>query len=182
MSQFGGGRRRASRRILNNVYLTLAILVLAVLIQATLTARIRVFGVTPDLLLTVVVSWSLLRGFTEGVIWGFLGGLALDAVTGMPLGTSSLALMPVCFLAGLGKSNIFAGNLLLPVIVVGLATPMHGWIVLLTEQLRGVPVDWLTSTVRVVAPELLLNGLAITVVYPILRGLVESTGIGRVEL
>ncbi len=148
-----------------------AVLALVVLVQATLLARVRLVGASPNLLLVVVVCWSLIRGLYDGLIWGFVGGLALDVIAGLPLGTSSLALMATTPLAGLGKNSVFPGSLTLPVLLVALATPVYGWLVLLTELLRGIPVDWLASSVRVIGPEIAINGALVIVVYPVLRWL-----------
>ncbi|PKO20653.1 MAG: rod shape-determining protein MreD [Chloroflexi bacterium HGW-Chloroflexi-1] len=171
-------------RNFTDLYLTLTVVALAVLIQATLLTRVRVLGVSPDLLLVAVVAWSLLQGATQGFIWGFIGGLGLDLVAGMPLGTSSLALMAASasrFLAGLSTNSVFAGNLLLPIFIVVLATPLHGWIILLTGQLRGLRIDWITSTVRVIGPEMLLNALLVVLVYPVLRWLATRIGAQQME-
>jgi rod shape-determining protein MreD len=170
------------RRIATDIYLTLVLLAGVLLIQTALLSRVRLLGAAPNLLLVTTVSWSLLKGVTEGLIWAFLGGLGLDLITGMPLGTSSLGLMAICFLAELGTTNVFAGNLMLPVLIVVLATPIYAWIVLFTQQMRGLPVDWLATSLRVIAPEMLLNALAALLVFPALRGLIRAMGITRVGL
>jgi rod shape-determining protein MreD len=149
--------------------LGLFILVVVVLIQATLLSRVRVLGASPNLLLVTTMTWGLLLSVSEGVVWAFAGGLALDLITGMPLGTSSLAGMTACLLTGIGRNRVFANNLWWPILLVAMATPVYGWVVLLTEQIRGVPVDWLGSTVHVVGPELALNMAAMVLVYPALR-------------
>jgi rod shape-determining protein MreD len=173
----GGGRK------LTSIYLTLPVLALIVLVQATLLARLRFLEAGPNALLAAVVSWSLLRGIDEGIIWGFIGGLGLDLVAGLPLGTSPLALMSISFLAALGETNVFLGNLFLPAIIVALATPLYGWIVLLSQQLQGIavaeghlPVDWASATLRIIGPELLLNVLTVGLVYPPLRWLAGRLG------
>ncbi|MBM4461525.1 MAG: rod shape-determining protein MreD [Chloroflexi bacterium] len=178
----------ATSRERTGVYPALIVLGLTVLIQATLSARLRFFGASPNLLLAIVVSWSMLRGFSQGILWGFIGGLGIDLVSGMPLGASSLALMSVCTLAGLGKSSVFAANVLLPMSIVALATPIHGWIILLTLQIQpalagpgGVSVNWLDSTARIIAPELALNVLTIALLYPLLRRLSAALNAGRAE-
>lgn len=159
------------RRGLTNFYLMAAVLTLVVLVQATLLARVRLVGATPNLLLVVVVCWSLIRGLYDGLVWGFVGGLALDVIAGLPLGTSSLALMATTPLAGLGKSSVFPGSLTLPILLVALATPVYGWVVLLSEMIRGIPVDWLASTVRIIGPEIAFNAALTVVAYPTLRWL-----------
>lgn len=163
------------------LYWMMAVLGLSVLLQGTLLSRVRFFGAHPNLLLAAVVCWSLLHSVSDGLIWGFVGGLGLDLVAGMPLGTSSLALMPTSFLAGIGRGSVFANNLVLPMLLVALATPVHGWIVLLVRQLGGVPVDWLGTTLRVIAPELTLNALLMAAVYPVLRWVAGQSGAPGME-
>ncbi len=154
---------------------------LVVIVQATLIARIRVGGVCPDLLLVVVVAWSLLRGIGAGIAWSFVGGLFFDMVAGLPLGTSSLALMTVCFVTGLGESNLFQGNIFLPIIAVAIATPLHAAIVLLAMQLQHVHVDWLGVALRVVLPEMFLNMATMILVYPMLRWLADKVSAERLN-
>ncbi len=110
MTKARGRRLLFNRRRLTNLYLAPAVVVFAVLIQATLLARIRFVGASPNLLLVTVVMWSLIRGLSDGLVWGFTGGLGLDLVAGLPLGTSSLALIVTCPLAGIGKNSVFAGK------------------------------------------------------------------------
>jgi rod shape-determining protein MreD len=142
---------------------------LVVIVQATLLARVRVLGASPNLLLVSTIALGLLYTVTEGVIWAFAGGLGLDLITGMPLGTSSLAAMTACLLTRLGRNRVFADNLWWPLLVTALATLVYGWVVLLTQQIRGLPVDWVASTIHVIGPEMLLNVAAMVLVYPVLR-------------
>ncbi len=155
--------------------------VLAVIVQATLIARVRLGGACPDALLAVIVAWGLLRGIGPGIAWSFVGGLLFDLVAGLPLGTSSLALMTVCFLTGLGETNLFQGNIFLPIIVILLATPLHAGMVLMTEHLRHVQVDWIGIALRVVLPEMALNVVTVALVYPVLRWLAGKVGAQRLN-
>jgi rod shape-determining protein MreD len=172
----GPSRSRAS------TYLSLLILAVTVVIQGTLLARLRFFGASPNLLLVVVVCWSLLHTVSEGLVWAFVGGLGVDLIAGLPLGSTALALMPTCFLAGLGRSRIFTNSVLLPALLVALATVIFGWINLMLLSLRGVPVAWGGSVLRVTLPELALNVLLVLVIYPILRWLAAHIGAYRMEL
>jgi rod shape-determining protein MreD len=146
-------------------------LVLIVILQATLVARIQVLGASPNLLLVSAIAWGLLHTVTDGIVWAFAGGLGLDLITGMPLGTTSLAAMTACLLTRLGRNRVFANNLWWPMLIVLMATPVYGWIVLLTEYLRGIPVDWVASTLHVIGPEMLLNVATMALVYPLMRAL-----------
>ena len=140
-----------------DLYLALFGLTAAVIVQATLLTRIRFFGAQPDLLLVLVVCWSLLHGAGEGMLWAFAGGLIFDAIAGLPLGVSPLALMPLCFLASIGRTSVYANNIWLPVVFVAMATPIHGWIILFVRQVQGVPINWLDASLKVILPALALN-------------------------
>ncbi len=164
-----------------DIYLSLLVVALIVIAQGTLFSRLRVFNVGPNLLLVATVCWSLVQNMSSGLIWGFAGGLGADLITGMPLGTSSLALMAPCLLAGFGRKTVFASNLLLPVLLVGLATPLHGWIVLLSQRAQGLPIAWLSTTAHVILPEMGLNALLAVIVFPLLRGLALGVGIAPME-
>jgi rod shape-determining protein MreD len=168
-------------RRFTSLYLALPLLLFVVLLQATVVARVRFLSASPHLLLTMIVSWSLLRGVDEGMLWGFLGGLAFDLVAGLPLGASALALMTICFLAGLGESNLFQGNVFLPAILIALATPIYGGVISLIQQIGGVAVDWQAVAFRIVLPELLLNLATIAVTYPLLRWLAYQVRGDRME-
>lgn len=150
-------------------YGILLALALVVLVQATLLPRIRFFGAQPNLLLVLVVCWSLLHGIAEGLIFAFVAGLAVDVISGLPLGTSTLALMPVCFLAVVGRTSVYVNNVWLPVLLVTLATFLEGWLMLFLRQLQGVPVDWAGATSRVILPALALNILVTFVVVRLMR-------------
>jgi rod shape-determining protein MreD len=165
-----------------SIYLSLLILGGTVIVQGTLLARFRLFGASPNLLLVVVVCWSLLHTVSEGLLWAFVGGLGVDLIAGLPLGSTPLALMPTCFLAGLGRSSIFTNSVLLPALLVALATLIFGWINLILLNARGVPVDWAGSALRVMLPELALNVLLALVIYPVLRWLAAHIGAVRMEL
>jgi cell shape-determining protein MreD len=77
--------------------------------------------------------------------------------------------MTACLLTRLGRNRVFADNLWWPLLVTALATLVYGWVVLLTQQIRGLPVDWVASTIHVIGPEMLLNVAAMVLVYPVLR-------------
>jgi rod shape-determining protein MreD len=162
-------------RLLGRNGLSLLGLVLVVLVQATLLTRIRALGADPNLLLVSTLAWGLLRSTTDGLIWGFAGGIGLDLITGAPLGTSSLAAMTACLLTGIGRNRVFGGNLGWPILLTVLATPVYGWVVLLTQQVRSLPVDWVASTTHVIGPELLLNVATMAVTYPIMRALMARS-------
>ncbi len=68
------------------------LLALAALLQSVLGPSLPLVRGRPDLVLVVVLAWSMLRGSGEGAFVGFLGGALLDSVTYTQFGVNSALL------------------------------------------------------------------------------------------
>jgi rod shape-determining protein MreD len=148
-------------------YLVVPLLVVVVILQATVVPHLAVWGVFADLPVLLVVSWGLLRGPREGILWGFIAGVVVDLISGAPFGAATFSLMVVGLLSGLGKSSIFAGHIVFPVVTMFLSTVLYNMCFLLIVWISGQRVAWLDSSVRIVLPSAVLNAiLAPTVFLP----------------
>jgi len=159
-----------------NSYLMFAILLALALLQSTVMPRITVLDVHPDLLLMAVTSWCLLRGAQEGMLWALVGGVTTDLFSGARFGVCTLSLLIVSFLSSLGQSNIFRFDVLIPIMVIPLATLLYSGIMLALLSVLGWPVDWAQSLTRLVFPSMLVNTLGMPVVYLLMRTLDRRTG------
>ncbi len=77
-----------------------ALLVLAALVQVSITSSIEVASGSPDILLVLVIAIALLRGPAFGAAAGFWAGLVLDIVSFQTLGLTSLLLTLAGYFAG----------------------------------------------------------------------------------
>jgi rod shape-determining protein MreD len=133
--------------------------------QSTVTAHIRLFGVSPDVTLLFVVAWVLLEGTREGIFAGLVGGVTLDALSGAPFGLLTLALISVAGVSGVGEINIFRTARFLPYITIGLATLIYKSIFLSLLQVIGWRVIWGPTLLRVVLPATVVNLLCMPFIY-----------------
>lgn len=78
-------------------FLSLPILVLAAALQASLAPQISFLGGRPDLVLLLVLSWSLNVSLEQGVTWAFVGGIAKDLLSAAPIGTTSFGMVILVF-------------------------------------------------------------------------------------
>lgn len=143
--------------------------------------HIRILGVSPDLVLLSAISWVLLRGSQDSLIVGLVGGVMLDMLSAVPAGASTLALTLVCYLASIGEINVFRGSRLLPYIVVAMATLLYYMLVLVLLQITNRPVFWTAEISRTVLPTLLVNVLAMPLVYAFYAWVYARTGPQRAE-
>jgi rod shape-determining protein MreD len=159
-----------------NIYATILLLSTTVIFQTTAMPHLTILGVKPDLLLLMVISWSLLRGAKEGLIWALVGGIGLDLLSGAPFGTSTVALAALSLLAGRGELSVFRTHIALPLVATLIATLAYDLFFLLLLYARGNSMAWTDSLIKVVLPSTLFNVLLSPFVYKALYWLHRRTG------
>lgn len=162
------------------IYLVVPLLVVLALLQTTVVPRLTVWGVYIDLPLVFVVNWSLLQGAREGMIWGFVAGLAVDLFSGAPFGSATLPMLAVGFLSGFGQATVFRARALLYLGTIFLATLVYGLLFLLVIWISGAPVMWLDSFWHILLPSAALNTVIAPLVLILLRWL--RSRFGREEM
>lgn len=153
------------------IYLVVPLLVAVAILQSTIVSHFRIWDVFVDLPLLVVTTWGLLRGSREGLIWGFVAGVAMDLLSGAPFGAATFGLMAVGALSGLGQSTVFRSQLLWPPVAVGLATVAYGLLFLLVVWISGHQVSWWGSLLYRVVPSAVLNLALTPLIFVIMRWL-----------
>lgn len=159
-----------------NIYATILLLIATVIIQTTTMPHLTIMGVKPDLMLLMVISWSLLRGAQEGVIWALVGGMGLDLLSGAPFGTSTVPLVILSLLAGVGELSVFRTHITLPLLATLIATLAYNLFFLLLLHMQGHSIAWADSLIKVVLPSTLFNLLLAPFVYKALYWLHRKTG------
>ncbi len=157
-------------------YLAVPLLLGVALIQTTAMPQLRILGVKPELMLLMVLAWSLLRGVGEGLMWAFFGGMIWDIFSGGPLGASALALVVVSFVSGLTQGSVTRSSFVLPIGIALLGTLIYHSLFLLILQLARGNVPWLDSLFGVTLPSLAVNALLMPVVFQMLAWLDRKTG------
>jgi len=77
--------------------LSLLAAALAVLVQTTLFAQVRIFDVAPDLVMLTVIAVARRLEPEPAVLLGFTSGLALDLLGSSPLGLRALVLTLIAY-------------------------------------------------------------------------------------
>ncbi|WP_064674605.1 rod shape-determining protein MreD, partial [Streptomyces albus] len=89
----------------NRMLLTAALVVVALVVQVAVLARLQLPGAVPDLLLLVVLGLALVYGHTAGALVGFFAGLLADIAppADHAVGRYALVLCLIGYAAGLTK-------------------------------------------------------------------------------
>jgi rod shape-determining protein MreD len=148
-----------------------AVLVVAVLIQSTVLARLRLAGVRPDLLVLAVVSVAVATDPTTGAVFGFAAGLVSDLLFDLPVGVSALVYTAVGFAVGTVRVYVTSHRPLVHLVLAGAASLASVWCCGLLLRVFDLS-SW--ATVTRAGPLVALYNLLLTpFVYPVVLALTE---------
>jgi len=108
-------------------------------------------------MLLVVLTWAMVRSIDEGVMWGFIGGLIIDLLSGGPLGATALALVVAAFWAGQPWGQGLGLAVARPLLLALLSTATYHLVLLIILAWTGHTVAWEFALLRVAGPSVLLN-------------------------
>lgn len=139
-----------------------------VLIQVTFINFISVFGVTPNIVIILIVSISLLQGRIDGAVVGFSAGLCLDAIVGISLGVQALLGMLLGLALGNINKRFFKENVLVMILCTFVSTILYESAAISSFYLYGNSVDLLTNLRNVILPEAIFNSALGVVLFLII--------------
>lgn len=141
------------------------ILVVTFLVQSSVSTYLSIGGITPDLLLAVVITYGLLFGWEVGMGAGVIGGLLVDLIAGRFIGLHVLSYGLVGLLGGLVEGRVFKDNILLAP-VGGLAgSILNQAVVVFCFWLYGLEVAPLGAVRSTLLPAALYDMVLAVLVY-----------------
>lgn len=153
------------------VLVGLPLLVLAAVLQSTALAHLRVLDGTLDLTLLLVLGWTLAGDWRGGMVWGLIGGLCLDLLSGAPFGTAALGLVSMAYLASLTEGRFWRSHILLPLATIILGTLGLHLVYLTVLSVSGERVNIGLALTRITLPAMVLNTAGMLPTYHLMRWL-----------
>jgi rod shape-determining protein MreD len=137
---------------------------LVALIEATISSYIEVGQAHPHPVLVFGSIWTVALGLEGGLVWAFVGGIALDVLTDRPLGSSAFALLLATGAAAGVAHAMSQLRPIAPIVAVLAATVVYSLllIVLLAALRTPIPIPDPVA--------LLLPGLVYDLVLAVLVG------------
>lgn len=143
---------------MKRLIIPLALLLLTAL-QNSLFVHIKVLGVYPDILLTFIICFALVRGNPWGIVVGIGGGILEDIFFRGAFGINSIACMLTAFLVGTLESKIYKDNYIVPLVFTFAGTVVKELIVYLFLYLTRSSFDISTAVMSIIIPEAIYNSL-----------------------
>lgn len=147
-------------------YLVLgAVIILALALQSTVFPHLSVAGVKPDLVLIVVIFFSLLNGSRAGGILGFCAGLFEDLLIGRVIGINALAKMGTGLLVGLIEKKVYRENVVVPIMVTAAGSIICQIFFLLLAQFVPANIPFWNGLLYVGIPVAIYNACLVPIIY-----------------
>jgi len=105
-----------------SILISVFTLLCCTIVESSIFSNISFLLVVPDLVLICSIYYSLVNGSLYGESMGFVSGLFMDFISGVPLGFNCLYRTIIGYVAGLFSSSIILGGLLIPMVSVGIGT------------------------------------------------------------
>lgn len=122
-----------------------------------------------SLVMLFVLCWSVRAELTESLIWALVGGLALDSLSILPLGTTSAVLILFAFFVNSVARQLFRVRILFLVAVTPAATIVLTLYTMFALALTGLNYDFFTVLRLVLIPSILYNLATVIPVYAVVR-------------
>jgi len=151
-----------------------AMVVVAVILQASFFSFLSILGASPDVLFVLVAALGLLGGALVGAVSGFATGLLLDSLLLQTLGASALALLAAGYLAGRYREAFEIEGGFVPAAVAGALTLLGTAGYAGLQLMLGVQTDVSLLVVREIVVKALLAFLLMIPTFPLVRFLLRA--------
>ncbi|MCY3573036.1 MAG: rod shape-determining protein MreD [Chloroflexi bacterium] len=122
-----------------------------------------------SLVMLLVLCWSLQASLAEGFAWAFIGGITLDLLSVLPLGTSSAALLIMVYAINRLSQQLLRARVILLLAMAALATLFMTAYTYAALFLLGYTYDPWAVARYALLPTLLYNLVAVLPLYVIVR-------------
>jgi len=160
-------------------FLSLPILALAAMLQASVMPHIRFWDGAPDLVFLCVLSWSIYAPLEESVTWAIVGGILQDLLSVAPVGLSSIGLILVVFAVYYLSRQVQRIGIVWLVGLVLAGSLFQQMTVWLLFAVLGFTVNLLEDFNFVIIPTIIYNLALIWPVYAFLRLVQRRFATGR---
>ncbi|NLC93880.1 MAG: rod shape-determining protein MreD [Treponema sp.] len=130
-----------------SIILSTFILLCSVIIESSILSNIYFLQVVPDIVLICSIYFSLLNGKTYGETTGFISGLLLDFISGVPFGFNCLFRTIIGYISGLFSKTIIISGIFIPMISIGIATILKYFLIILISVFYPTVITHVTSII-----------------------------------
>ncbi len=150
------------------------LLTLLVMLQTAVVSTLPLLHGTADLVLLVLLAWSLQDRVPSAIEWGAIGGLMVGGISAIPFWVPLAGYLSAVGMARLLRRRVWQTPLLAMFITTAGGTILIHVLTWAILRIQGTPLPILDSLNQVVLPATLLNLLLALPVYALVSDLAQT--------
>lgn len=155
------------------IFLALPVLGLALMLQTGIVSRINLLSGSADLIMTILVAWSLQERVNSAWYWAITAGLMVGFVSGLPWYLSLIGYLLVVGISRLMHHRIWQAPLLASFVSIFAGTFGFQMLTIGYLLLMGGTFKFSDSISLIVLPSTLLNLLLVIPMHYLIKDLAE---------
>jgi hypothetical protein len=163
------------------VLIGIPIMLFAAILQSSLVSNFTLLSGMADLVLVVIIAWTIDERVKNAWVWAVLGALFVSLFSALPFFVYVSSYGLVTWISYIFHRRIWQAPLLIMLGMTLLGTIIEQGLSMLVLQFNGTPLSFLTGFTRVTLPSVLLNLLVALPIYAILRYLAGKVYPGKQE-
>lgn len=150
-------------------WLFVIVLIIAFYLDNTFFNIINLYGIRPDIELSVIISLGVLLGSAPAAATGFCLGLLADIFFNKIVGLTALTYMLSGVLSGFFYRKFYADNLIIPTVTAAAAFFAKAHVMFIASVICGAKPGYLLTLAAYILPCSLLTGGAAALTHLILK-------------
>lgn len=140
------------------------LLIIVHILEATLFQFVRIGGIVPNLMISIIVSFALLRGSKEGLLLGIEAGLLYDLSFGLNVGFTMILYGLIGAACGLFNKKFYRENFIIPFICILISVLFYNVIYILFFVMKG-KINLIYCIKSIMIPEMIYTVTVSLIIY-----------------
>jgi hypothetical protein len=156
-----------------SILLAFPVLILVVILQMVIASRLPLVDGTTDLVLLVILAWSLNERGKRAWFWALLGGALVSFISALPVYATILGYLIPMLLVQWLRRRVWQIPVLAMLVATTIGTLIQHFIALGALKINGSPIGISESLALITLPSMFLNLALALPVYALVKDLGE---------
>jgi rod shape-determining protein MreD len=153
--------------------IAIPILSLLTVFQSAIVSRVPLLQGSPDLVLLVLIAWSLQERVRHTLPWSLVGGLCVGFVSIIPISIPILSYTMITGFVRLIRQRLWENSILAMFATTFLGSIIHQSIIGIYLSIRGTSLPIIESLRLILLPSLILNLILAAPIFAVVKDLAE---------
>ena len=153
------------------IFLAFPVLIISLVAQMVVLSRIYLLHGTADIILLVLIAWSLHEKARSVWVWVIIGGLLVGFVSATPSYIYLVSYLAIIVFVRLLRRQVWQTPLLAMFVVTIIGTFILQLFIIVGLKVTGQPISWQESLSLITLPSVILNLLLALPVYVVITDL-----------